>query len=416
MGEKIAVLIKFANFQSWAALLALAACLSSCSENEPAGKIFDLPSKSSNRVVIDSNDANVDEHWIVYSDGGASKQLERIEYRDGTSTFIYFGLNDFAEKLVEFYPVKSKDSKRQMKTEVFYMPQSANFKSHRAFLENGTLVKMGERLPDFTYKTLTFFDDGRTVKSEQIFAWDQFKISERIYRHNGSLSQATRTNLDRDIFVDSYDQSGKLWMSYKIPTQKWFAPTGEIFGADGKTVKINFGLYQEETVLDYLDANERQLFEVRFRKSEKEMQILAFNPATSSPIWEQTWKHSKGTFDCTGEFTLSRVDLFAKQSADGDFVRERRFTMALEGDKLAKLRIFNKDSETDGVDYLLYPSGYVALRQTFKDDLKIVSEHQYKDRVLKPRTKGFKLSLTRRPKLECPVLPDIELPEGDWSQ
>lgn len=397
-------------------LLLSAALLSSCSESEPAGKTFDLPSKSSNRVVIDSNDANVDEHWIVYSDAGASKQLERIEYRDGTSTFIYFGLNDFAEKLVEFYPAKSKDAKRQLKTEIFYIPQSANFKSHRAFLENGTLVKTGERLPDFTYKTLTFFDDGRTVKSEQIFAWDKFKISERIYRSNGSLSQSTKTTLDRDVFVDSYDQSGNLWMSYKIPGQKWFAPTGEIFRSDGKSVKINFGLYQEETVLDYLDSTERQTFEVRFRKSEKEMQILAFNPATSNPVWEQSWKHTKGAFDCTGEFTLRRVDLFAKESPSGDSIRERRFTMTPEGGKVAKLRVFNKESETDGVDYLLYPSGYVALRQTFEDDEKIVSERRYKDRVLQPRTTGFNSSLTRRPKLECPVLPDIELPEGDWSQ
>jgi len=405
-----------ATFQTWVALLLSAALLSSCSENEPAGKIFDLPSKSSNRVVIDSNDVNVDEHWIVYSDDGASKQLERIEYLDGTSTFIYFGVNDFAEKLVEFYPAKSKDTKRQMKTEVFFMPQSASFKSHRSFLENGTQIKAGERLPDFTYKTLTFFDDGQMVKSEQIFAWDQFKISERVYRQNGSLSQSTMSTLERDVFVDSYDQSGKLWMSYKIPSQKWFAPTGEIFRSDGKTVKINFGLYQEETVLDYFDSSERQTFEVRFRKSEKEMQILAFNPATSNPVWEQSWRHISGSFDCSGEFVLSRVDLFARQSANGDSIRERRFVMTPEGDRVAKLRVFDKESEAEGVDYLLYSSGYAALRQTYKEDEKVVSERKYKDRVLKPKSIGFNASLTRRPKLECPVLPDIELPEGDWSQ
>ncbi len=409
-------MFKRATFQAWVALLLSAALLSSCSESEPAGKIFDLPSKASNRVVIDSNDANVDEHWIVYSDDGASKQLERIEYRDGTSTFIYFGVNDFAEKLVEFYPTKSRGAERQMKTEVFYMPQSANFKSHRAFLENGTLIKTGERLPDFTYKTLTFFDDGQTVKSEQIFALDQFKISERVYRQNGSLSQSTRSTLEREVFVDSYDQSGKLLMSYKIPSQKWFAPTGEIFRSDGKTVKVNFGLYQEETVLDYFDSSKRQTFEVRFRKSEKEMQILAFNPGTANPVWEQSWRHVNGFFDCSGEYVLSRVDLFAKQSANGDIIREKRFVMTPEGDKVAKLRVFNKESETEGVDYILYPSGYASLRQSFKDDEKVVSERNYKDRVLKPRSNGFSSSLTRRPKLECPVLPNIELPEGDWSQ
>lgn len=397
-------------------VLLFAAVLCGCSNPAPT-KRPDLPTKLSHRTILSTNNPNELEHWVIYKQDKVTKALEQIEYSNGTSTYIYFGAGEFADKMVEYYPAKSLGAKRQMKSEVLYMPGSSDFQSHRAFFPDGTMEKVGKRLYDGTYKTITYFDDGLKMQMQQVFAADKFKLSETVYRKDGSKSQVTTSDPNRNVFVWNYAANGKLWMMYELPRWTWLAPGGKFYHSDGRTAKAEFKLYQDETVITYLDHKEREETQVSFRKQEQEMVILALNPGNGKPLWEQRWKHVSGKFDCTGQSTLVLTNDYKATSETYSRKIDREITMTAEGSYVAKVRVLkNVDDESEGVDYFLYPSGFLASKQTFVKSTTVTRMQKFADGVSKEKITQIDSFLIEKPDLECLSLPDIKLPDGDWSQ
>lgn len=361
--------------------------------------------------------ANELEHWVVYKSDNFTKMLEQIEYQDGVTTLLYFGPDNFATRMVEYYPASSPDGKRQIKSEVYFKPRSSDFSSHQAFLKDGTLVKVGKRLYDNNYRTLTYFDDGVKLQKVQVFAFDKFMLSQSVYRKNGSKSQVTTTSPSRDTFVWNYDERGKLWMMYELPGATWMAPGGKFYRLDGRSVKAEFKMYELETNITYFDEREREIFEVSFKKEEKEMVVLALHAKSGNPLYEQRWRHVNGKFDCTGKFALVQTSDYASGSVIYSRQSRREIIMSANSEYVRQIRVLtNPDEESQGVDYFLYPSGFLESKRTFVKDTVVTKVQNFADGVSRQKVIQVDPRLVKSPSVECLALPDIKLPEGQWSQ
>ncbi len=409
----------FAN-RAWVAtaLVSLSAVVfSGCGDTAPVGTTSSLPPKLSHRIRLSVTNANELEHWVIYKSDNVSKTLEQIEYQDGVTTLFYFGSDNFATRMVEYYPAASPDGKRQMKSEVYYKPRSSDFSAHQAYLKDGTLVKVGKRLFDGNYRTLTYFDDGVKLQKVQFFSFDKFMLSQTVYRKNGAKSQVTTTNPSRDTFVWNYDEKGKLWMMYELPSLTWMAPGGKFYRLDGRAVKAEFKMYELETNITYFDERERETFEISFKKEEKEMLVLAIHARSGNPLYEQRWRHVSGKFDCTGKFELLQTSEYAHGSVIFSRQAKREIIMSPDGRYVRQIRILtNPEVETQGVDYFLYPSGFLESKRNFVKDTIVTRAKNFADGVSKEKVIQVDSQLINYPSLECLALPDIKLPEGQWSQ
>ncbi len=291
-----------------------------------------FPDKLSKRVVLSVTNALEREHIVEYAIDGLSKMSERIEYVDGTTTLVQYDGSQFARKLTEFYPDLNQSGNRRVKSEIFFVTGSSNFQSHKAYRPDGTTIKIGERLKDGTYETFTMYEDGKTVEKNQISTTDHFVQTEKVWRKDGSTEKIITTDSNRYVFVWNFRPNNTLWMMYMFSAKGWSMPSGKFFDLDGKRVQMEFKLYSDQTVFIYLNSAEQAEYQVSYRPEAGEKSILALDPATQKPLFEQRWKHVSGNFDCTGTFSCIQTEQFKPESDYASHKVERRILASELGD------------------------------------------------------------------------------------
>lgn len=321
-------------------VLALSLILMSGSGNERKQIMTKFPDKLNQRVVLSVTRPLEREHVVEYAKDGVSKISERIEYINGMTTLIQYQGTQFAQKLIEFYPASSKSSGRQIKSEIVFMPGSSDFQSHRAFRTDGTTLKTGQRRKDGTYETFTLYEDGKTVQKNQISSSDQFVVTERNWRKDGSTERIVTTDQARNVFVWHYRPDNTLWMMYEYSTKGWHMPSGKFYRPDGDSVKAEFKLFSDRNIVSYFDDAKRELFQIIYRKEESDKLVLVFNPADHKPLFEQRWKHISGNFDCTGIYRLIQTEVAQAGNDLSDRKVWRRITMSEQGDLAVRLEEF----------------------------------------------------------------------------
>lgn len=314
--------------------LVCAALIGFVSGNSNEKKTFSakFPDKLNQRVVLSVTNSLEREHVVLYANDGLSKVSERIEYVDGTTTLIQYDGSQFARKLTEFYPDSNQSGKRRVKSEIVFMTGSSDFQSHKAYRPDGTTIKIGERQKDGTYETFTLYEDGKTVEKNQISTPDQFVQTQKVWRKDGSTEKIITTDKNRYVFVWNYRPNNTLWMMYIFSTKGWSMPSGKFYDLDGKSVQMEFKLYSDQTVFVYPNSAGQAEYQVSYRPEAGEKSILALNPATQKPLFEQRWKHVSGNFDCTGTFSFIQTELFKPESDYASHKVERRILASELGD------------------------------------------------------------------------------------
>lgn len=318
-------------------VLALSLAFVSGSSKEQKQPISKFPDKLNQRVVLSVTNSLEREHVVEYAKDGVSKISERIEYADGMTTLIQYQGKQFAQKLLEFYPSTSQSSERRVKSEIVFMPGSSDFHSHRAFRPDGTTIKTGQRRKDGTYETFTFYEDGKTVEKNQISSPDQFIVTERNWRKDGSTERIVTTDQVRNVFVWHYRPDNTLRMMYQYSTKGWHMPGGKFYRPDGESIKAEFKLFSDRTIVSYFDVAKREQLQIVYRKEEGDKLVLVFNPANHKPLFEQRWKHISGSFDCTGVYRLIQTEVAQAGSEPSSRKVWRRITMSEQGDLAVRL-------------------------------------------------------------------------------
>lgn len=311
---------KACMFLGFASLIGLV----SASSHEKKTFLSKFPDKLSTRAVLSVTNALEREHVVLYANDGLSKVSERIEYVDGTTTLIQYDGSRFARKLTEYYPDSNQSGKRRVKSEIVFMTDSSDFQSHKAYRPDGTTIKTGERRKDGTYETFTLYEDGKTVEKNQISAPDQFVQTQKVWRKDGSTEKIITTDKNRYVFVWNFRPNNTLWMMYIFSTKGWSMPSGKFYDPDGKSVQMEFKLLSDQTVFIYPNSAGQAEYQVSYKPEAGEKSILALDPATQKPLFEQRWKHVSGNFDCSGTFSFIQTELFKPESEYESRKVERR--------------------------------------------------------------------------------------------
>lgn len=385
--------------------------LSSCGE-EPEKTIENFPVRLSHRLQLSTKNPHEVEHWVYVKEDGVTKVVEQIEYDTGVTSYIFYRPDQFADKLIEYYPGKTPDVKnRQVKSEIVFEPESSDFQYHKGYLPDGTLVKTGRRLYDGSYKTITYFEDGKTLNKEQLFARDKFMISESEYRKDGSKSQVTTSDKYKNRFIWKYREDNTLWLMYEIPSWPWSTPGGKYYREDGRSILAEFKTYYKEKIIVYVDEHDKNRFRVQYDEDpQKGMTILAFDTKSGEVLFQQRWKHLSGSFNCDGKYLLEKTVQYKSGSTLYYRLVERQIIMTADGKSIDKVRIPIKPDgdESEGVDYYLYPSGFVASKRTFVKHRVVTRFESFLDGSYNEPLIQVNPGLLRHPDFTCLPIPEFE--------
>lgn len=381
-----------------------------CSE-EPAKISEDFPFKLSHRFQVSTENPHEVEHWVYVKEDGTTKVVEQIEYDTGVTTYIFYRPDQFAEKIIEYYPGKTPDLKeRQIKSEVYFESESSDFKYHKGYLEDGTLVKTGRRFYDGSYKTITYFEDGKTLHKEQLFARDKFMISESEFRKNGNKSQLTTTDKYRNVFIWKYRDDNTLWLMYEVPSWPWSTPGGKYYREDGRSLFAEFKTYFREKIIVYVDESEKNRFRVQYDEvPEKSMTILVFDTKSGEVLYQQRWKLISGALDCSGSYTLEKTIVYKPGSTLYYRLVDRQVIMSADGKSIDKVRIPLKPDggDSEGTEYQLYPSSFVASKRTFVKYKVVTCFESYLDGGYSEPLAQVDSKFVRHPDFVCLPIPEV---------
>lgn len=395
------------------AALAAVVLLVGCSAEPPNMVREDFPQKLSHRVRINTQQTQEVDRWAYYN--GDIKTLEQIQYLDGTTTYVFYREDLTASRIMELHPAQNGEEKRRLKTEVNFEADGLAYSSHKVVRLDGTLHKLGQRQEDRSYSTTTFFEDGVTKQKVAVYKLDKSLVSELVIDRNGTKLIETVTDGDGNLVSSHFRPDGTLFMSYKNPKWAYSGATGYFYEADGKTVKADFTISSWQKSITFANHQGKRL-EIAFENyGAKRMTVSVFDFQTGAPLYQQVYLLSSGSFDLTGNFTLAAVDQY--EGAGNRYQRKlkRRLVIGQDGKTVTKVFVPSSSwNDYNGVEYTLYPSGFIASKQSVGWNVQPNKTDYADGKFQDPIVVLDKPDMLVMPSVERLPFPDIKLPEIYW--
>jgi antitoxin component YwqK of YwqJK toxin-antitoxin module len=230
-----------------AVAVAIAAVLGLYSFWSPRPEPVSVPSyleKASGETILPPASREEIQRRVQYARDGFTRERLVVFFTNGDVGVTVFN-PDRSAIVFRFYPpTESFDwkaaafSEKGMKSRVERSPDGKTVTGERHWYADGTLKRLGQRLPTGGYQVTGFFDDGVTMSENTLFSKTGVLEVQSLYYRTGIL---------KSVLKSSYNGLYRDWVSYFPDGKKsgfhvveGNVERGEFYYEDGKTIRIKF--------------------------------------------------------------------------------------------------------------------------------------------------------------------------------